>query len=227
MNNRSLTGFLLAVALLLLPACATTSAPKKASPASIAVLLKLDGVRQELGITPAQAGILDAIHAGYKQQARNIMAFGEDGDDGALRSEWDIRKLRKQTNARCLAVLTAGQQERLLEIQRQMLGGNLLGSPSEQALLGLSAAQQAQLSAISNSARSQARVINAQASAGQIPQGTMRSRLRGIQEQSSSQMLAVLTPGQKKQWKILSGQKTGMPAIHDPDARTMSLFEGY
>jgi hypothetical protein len=227
MKPRSIFKSSLLVTMFLLAACTSAPAQKKASPASVAVLLKLDGVRQELGITPVQAGLLDALHTQYKSQAKNIMAFGQDGDDGALRSEWDIRSLRKQYNARALAVLTSDQQNRLLEIQRQMLGGNLLSSPSEQSLLGLSADQQAQIAALSNSGQAQARAVTAQAAAGQISDYSKRSQLRRIQNQQSSQMLAVLTPDQKKQWKILSGQKSGLPDIHDPNARTMSLFEGY
>ena len=43
----------------------------------------------------------------------------------------------------------------------------------------------------------------------------------------SKQMLEVLTPQQKKQWEEISGRKLALPDIHDPDATTKSLFEGY
>jgi hypothetical protein len=197
------------------------------SPASLAVLLGLDGVRQELRITPAQCGLLNSLKADYKKQAKNIMMIGEADQDAALRSDWDIRSLRKQYNARSLAVLTSDQQQRLLEIQRQMLGGSLLSSVAEQKLLGLSTQQQQQLAALSSSSQAQATSVNAQAQAGQISGFRKGIELRRIQRQTSDQMVAVLTPEQKKQWKILSGQKSGMPEIHDPNARTESLFEGY
>jgi len=197
------------------------------SPASLSVLLGLDGVRQELGITPAQCGLLDSLQADYKKQAKNIMAIGQADQDAALRADWDIRSLRKQYNARSLSVLTADQQQRLMEIQRQMLGGSLLSSVAEQKLLGLSTQQQQQLSALGSSSQAQATSINAQAQAGQISAFRRGIELRRIQRQTSDQMMAVLTPDQKKQWKILSGQKSGMPEIHDPNARTQSLFEGY
>lgn len=197
------------------------------SPASLAVLLGLDGVRQELRISPAQCGLLDSLRSDYKKQAKNIMMIGEADQDAALRSDWDVRSLRKQYNARSLAVLTPDQQQRLLEIQRQMLGGSLLSSVTEQKLLGLSTSQQQQLSALSSSSQAQATSVNAQAKAGQISSFRKGIELRRIQRQTSDQMIAVLTPDQKKQWKILSGQKSGMPEIHDPNARTESLFEGY
>ncbi len=197
------------------------------SPASLAVLLGLDGVRQELGITPAQSGLLDALQSDYKSQAKTIMAIGQADQDAALRADWDVRSLRKQYNARSLAVLTPDQQQRLMELQRQMLGGSLLSSVTEQKLLGLSPQQQQQLAALSSSSQAQATSINAQAQAGQLSDFRKGIELRRIQQQTSDRMVAVLTPDQKKQWKILSGQKSGMPEIHDPNARTQSLFEGY
>lgn len=218
---------------LLLPACATSqggsgsSGSGTDSPASLSVLLGLDGVRQELSISPAQCGLLDALQADYKKQAKNIMAIGQADQDAALRSDWDIRSLRKQYNSRSLSVLTADQQQRLMELQRQMLGGSLLSSASEQKLLGLNSQQQQQLAALSASSQAQATAVNAQAQAGQISDFRKGIELRRIQSQTSDRMVALLTPDQKKQWKILSGQKSGMPEIHDPNARTQSLFEGY
>ncbi len=197
------------------------------SPASLAVLLGLDGVRQELGITPAQCGLLDALQADYKKQAKNIMAIGQADQDAALRADWDIRSLRKQYNSRSLSVLTADQQQRLMELQRQMLGGSLLSSVAEQKLLGLSPQQRQQLAALASSSQAQATSVNAQAQARQISDFRKGIELRRIQRQTSDQMMALLTPDQKKQWKILSGQKSGMPEIQDPNARTQSLFEGY
>lgn len=197
------------------------------SPASLAVLLGLDGVRQELGISPVQCGLLDSLQADYRKQAKNIMMIGEADQDAALRSDWDIRSLRKQYNSRSLAVLSADQQQRLMELQRQMLGGSLLSSVAEQKLLGLSAQQQKQLASIAFSSQAQVTSVTAQARAGQISDFRKGIDLRRIQRQTSDQMVAVLTAEQKKQWKILSGQKSGMPEIHDPNARTQSLFEGY
>jgi len=197
------------------------------SPASLAVLLGLDGVRQELRITPAQSGLLDALQSDYTSQAKTIKAIGQADQDAALRADWDVRSLRKQYNSRSLAILTPDQQQRLMELQRQMLGGSLLSSVTEQKLLGLSPQQQQQLAALGSSSQAQATSINAQAQAGQLSDFRKGIELRRIQQQTSDRMVAILTPDQKKQWKILSGQKSGMPEIHDPNARTQSLFEGY
>jgi hypothetical protein len=227
MNISKITKTLtLCAALLLLPACATAG-PKSDSPSSIPVLLGIDAVRQDLNLTPVQCGLLDDLREQYKKQAKNLTQIGMADDDAALRSEWDLRSLRKQFNDRALAVLSTSQQDRLREIERQMLGGTILSSPSEQRLLGLSSQQRQSLSAISAADRAAVTSINAQYAAGRISEFRKGVLLRKNQESTAKQMEAVLTEKQRKDWLVLSGRKTGLPKIHDPNARTMSLFEGY
>jgi hypothetical protein len=196
-------------------------------PGSIPILLGLDPVRQYLQLTPVQCGLLDALRSDYKSQAQNITAIGMDGQDAALRSGWDLEDLRARFNARSLAVLNPSQQDGLRQIERQMLGGSLLTSPSEQKLLGLTADQQSSIAAISKADQANAASINAQFNAGKISSFRRDINLRRNQQQTSKQMLATLTDKQRKNWLVLSGQKTGLPKIKDPDAATKSLFEGY
>jgi len=226
--KRLLPFLLTAVAL---TGCATAQQPAtcKATdhPGSIPVLLGLDPVRQDLKLTSLQCALLDSLRSQYKSQVRNLTQLGMADEDASLRASWDLRSLRKQFNGRALAVLTPSQQDRLRQIERQMLGGNLLTSPAEQKLLGLDAGQQQQLAAIARSSQAQVNAINAQYNAGQLSPFWKGIKLRGIQSKSSQQMVSVLTHQQKKQWLVLSGQKMGFPKVHDPNARTESLFEGY
>ena len=196
-------------------------------PGSIPVLLGLDPVRADLKLSSLQCSLLDSLRSEYKKSARNITAMGADDADGALRSEWDLRSLTKNYNRRALAVLSSTQQDRLRQIERQMLGGNLLSSPAEQKLLGLTVEQQQSLAAIQKQSAAKASSINARCAAGQLSSFWKWNNLHRLQSQTSSQMLSVLTPGQKKQWLVLSGQKSGLPKIKDPEASTKSLFEGY
>ena len=226
--KRLLPFLLTAVAL---TGCATAQQPAtgKATdhPGSIPVLLGLDPVRQDLKLTSLQCALLDSLRSQYKSQVRNLTQLGMADEDASLRASWDLRSLRKQFNGRALAVLTPSQQDRLRQIERQMLGGNLLTSPAEQKLLGLDAGQQQQLAAIARSSQAQVNAINARYNAGQLSPFWRGIKLRGIQSKSSQQMVSVLTRQQKKQWLVLSGQKMGFPKVHDPNARTQSLFEGY
>lgn len=222
---------LLAITAIGFAGCATAQqggAPAKTDhPGSVPILLGLQPVRQDLNLTPAQCGLLDALLAGYKSQAKNLVQLGNADMDSSLRASWDLRSLRKQFNTRALSVLSASQLDRFRQIERQMLGGQLLTSPSEQKLLGLSADQQARLVALENADQSRVAAIMVKAQAGQLSPYWKGVKLRENSRQTSDQMLSVLTHQQKKNWLVLCGEKKGLPRVHDPNARTESLFEGY
>lgn len=216
---------LLAALALTLPLLSAKSSPD--SPASVPVLLGLEPVRADLHLSSLQCALLNSLRTDYKKQARQITAIGMADQDAALRADWDLKDLRKQFNSRALNVLSPSQQDRLRQIERQMLGGALLTSASEQRLLGLTPAQQASLAVIEKSNQAQAAAVTAKFNAGKISNFRKDIQLHRIQQQTSKKMLSVLTEKQKKQWEILSGQKLGLPKVHDPNASSKSLFEGY
>jgi hypothetical protein len=221
----------LLIAALLFTACATAQqgggSGKTEHPGSVPILLGLDPVRQDLNLTPSQCGLLDALQSDYRTQSKNLVELGNADMDSSLRSSWDLRSLRKQFNARALSVLSPSQLDRFRQIERQMLGGKLLTSPSEQKLLGLSPDQQAQLAALDKDDQARAAAIMVQAQSGQLSPYWKGVKLRESSRQTSDRMLSILTHQQKKEWLVLSGEKKGLPRVHDPNARTQSLFEGY
>ena len=196
-------------------------------PGSVPVLLGLDPVRQDLKLSSLQCTLLDSLRAQYKSRSKQIIAIGMADEDAGIRANWDLKSLSKQFNERALNVLSSSQQDRLRQIERQMLGGNLLTSPSEQQLLGLSAQQQQQLASISQSSKAQVASLNAQSASGKISPFWADIKRHQLQSSTSNQMLSVLTEKQKKHWLVLSGQKMGLPKFSDPNARTQSIFEGY
>jgi hypothetical protein len=196
-------------------------------PGSVPVLLGLDPVRQDLKLSSLQCTLLDSLRAQYKSRSKQIIAIGMADEDAGIRANWDLKSLSKQFNERALNVLSSSQQDRLRQIERQMLGGNLLTSPSEQQLLGLSAQQQQQLASISQSSKAQVASLNAQSASGKLSPFWADIKRHQLQSSTSNQMLSVLTEKQKKHWLVLSGQKMGLPKFSDPNARTQSIFEGY
>jgi hypothetical protein len=187
----------------------------------------LDPVRQDLKLSSLQCTLLDSLRAQYKSRSKQIIAIGMADEDAGIRANWDLKSLSKQFNQRALNVLSSSQQDRLRQIERQMLGGNLLTSPSEQQLLGLSAQQQQQLASISQSSKAQVASLNAQSASGKLSPFWADIKRHQLQSSTSNQMLSVLTAKQKKHWLVLSGQKMGLPKFSDPNARTQSIFEGY
>jgi len=224
---KCITSLLFAVILTSLFVMSASARNTSDSPASIPVLLGLDPVREDLHLSSLQCALLDSLRSEYKSQARQITAIGMADRDAALRANWDLKDLRKQFNTRALNVLNPSQQDRLRQIERQMLGGNLLTSESEQKLLGLTPEQQASLAILDKSNQAAAAAITARFNNGKTSNFSKDIQLHRLQQNTSNKMLAVLTPKQKKQWEILSGQKLGLPKIHDPNANSKSLFEGY
>jgi len=205
----------------------TPKAPAPDRPASVPILLGLDPVRAELKLSSLQCALLDSLRSEYKSRSRQITAIGMADQDAALRANWDLRTLRDTYNKRAVAVLSNSQQERLRQIERQMLGGSLLTSPSEQQLLGLGPQQQRKLALLEKQDQANAAAINARYNRGTISSFWKDIYLHNNQRQTSKKMLAVLTQKQKEHWLVLSGQKMGLPKVHDPNASSKSLFEGY
>ncbi len=219
--------FLLLLSALLLTAPILSAKNPSDSPASVPVLLGLEPVRVDLKLSSLQCALLNSLRADYKMQARQITAIGMANRDAALRANWDLQDLRKQFNQRALNVLNPSQQDRLRQIERQMLGGSLLTSIAEQKLLGLTPQQQLSLAILEKNDQSHAAAIMTQFNNGKISSFRKNINLHSNQQKTSRKMLAVLTPRQKEHWLVLSGQKLGFPEIHDPNATTRSLFEGY
>jgi hypothetical protein len=218
-----------------LTGCATAQIPTTATvggtgddhPGSVPVLLGLDPVRQDLKLSSLQCALLDSLRTEYKSRAKQIAAIGMADEDAGIRANWDLKSLRKNFNQRALAVLSSSQQDRLRQIERQMLKGNLLTSSSEQQLLGLTPQQQQQLAGIAQSSTAKVTALNAKSASGKLSPFWADIKRHQIQSGTSNQMLSVLTASQKKQWLVLSGQKMGLPKFSDPNADTKSLFEGY
>jgi len=210
-----------------LPTTTATAGAGNDHPGSVPVLLGLDPVRQDLKLSSLQCALLDSLRTEYKSSAKQITAIGMADEDAGIRANWDLKSLRKTFNQRALAVLSSSQQDRLREIERQMLKGNLLTSPSEQQLLGLTPQQQQQLAGIAQSSTAKVTALNAQSASGKLSPFWADIKRHQIQSGTSNQMLSVLTASQKKHWLVLSGQKMGLPKFSDPNANTKSLFEGY
>jgi len=197
------------------------------TPASIPVLLGMPAVRQALNLSDFQTSLLNDLQGTYKKRLARITAIGSADEDASLRAGWDLQDLRKSYNKQCLAVLSPSQQDALAKIERQMLGGSLLSSSSEQDLLGLSPDQKQALSSIRSAEQSKIMALAAQSKAGKISPYWKGVQQRSIQRDTSSKMLAVLSPDQRKAYKVLTGQSSGLPKERDPYATTQSLFEGY
>jgi len=177
------------------------------SPASVPVLLGLEPVRQDLKLSSLQCALLDSLRAEYKAKVGVVAAVGLADKKATPKAAADLDSYRVTYNRRALDVLNSGQQQRLHQIERQMLGPVILTSPSEQKLLGITPKQQQKLVDIHRYDQTKAAEITSNYHAGKISSFRKDFELRRLQKTTGRSIYAQLNAEQRKQWLGLAGPK--------------------
>jgi hypothetical protein len=177
------------------------------SPASVPVLLGLEPVRQDLKISSLQAALLDSLRAEYKAKVGVVAAAGIVDSKLAPKAHADLVAYRASYNQRALNVLNPAQQQRLRQIERQMLGATLLTSASEQKLLNLNDRQVRKIGEIHAYEKTKAASIMKRFNEGKINSFRKDLDLRRLQKTVGRSIYNLLTPDQRKQWLGLAGPK--------------------
>jgi len=177
------------------------------SPASVPVLLGLEPVRQDLKLSSLQCALLDSLRAEYKAKVGVVATVGLADKKATPKAAADLDSFRASYNRRALDVLNSGQQQRLRQIERQMLGPVILTSPSEQKLLGITPKQQQKLADIHRYDQTKAAEIMSNYHAGKISSFRKDLDLRRLQKTVGRSIYAQLTAEQRKQWLGLTGPK--------------------
>lgn len=176
-------------------------------PGSVPILLGRDAVRKELALTEKQSAQLDRIRSAFKADARLLTTRPPANAVEKQAANTSVAALLAKYNAEADAVLTTPQQERLLQIERQTLGGIMLFLPSEQKRLGLEASQVAALAKVDEAGKAFASRITASYERGDISLAERLDTLRKYRIKESKKCLRVLTPKQGKMFQSLQGKK--------------------
>jgi hypothetical protein len=199
---------LLLLALLVFAASPVVSAKNTPdSPASVPVLLGLEPVRQDLKLSSLQCALLDSLRAEYKAKVGVVAAVGLADKKATPKAATDIDSFRATYNRRALNVLSPSQQERIRQIERQMIGASLLTSVSEQKLLGLNERQIRKIGEIHAYEQTKAASIMKRFHEGRISSFRRDLDLRRLQKTIGRSIYALLTPDQRKQWLGRTGSK--------------------
>lgn len=200
------TSFLLLAALSMMVSLATAKVAAD-SPASVPVLLGLEPVRQDLKLSSLQCALLDSLRADYKAKVGVVASAGLVDPKLAPKASADLDSFRLTYNLRSLNVLNTAQQQRLRQIERQMLGASLLTSPSEQKLLALNERQIRKISEIHAYEQSKASSIMKRFHEGKITSFRKDLDLRRLQKTIGRSIYTQLNADQRKQWLGLTGPK--------------------
>lgn len=176
-------------------------------PGSVPVLLGLENVRNDLGLTTAQRRKLDVIRSDFRRDAREIVASTLDPSVSRHEASAALASLRARANREAAAVLTPKQAARLREIEYQKLEGTMLTIPQVQTELGLSKAQIAKIQKGEGNLIRKANAINTAFEKGRFGPQERVDRLRELRLRTAESFVRILTPEQKQ----LLQQKKGAP----------------
>ena len=176
-------------------------------PGSVPVLLGLDSVRKELGLTRSQCAKLDKIRADFKADAHLITTRTPSVPVEKNAANSTVKALLTKYNGLAIAVLTPAQHERLLQIERQTLGGWMLFLPAEQARLGLTPGQIAAIGKIHDEGEVFANRVTSSYEKGGMSLQERLATLRKHRLKQAAKCLRVLTPAQLKAFQSLQGKQ--------------------
>ncbi|MFI0347145.1 MAG: hypothetical protein ACH346_00005 [Chthoniobacterales bacterium] len=212
MKKNHAIGLLIIFLAIVAPLSATSTScsphpPAKENPGSLPVLASLERISSDLHLTSLQRSVVAGLRSDYRAAALKITQVKYKTSSEVAQAQVDLDNLSTTFNHRVLAILNATQCRRLREIERQMLGGTLLTSPSEQEFLGLSDQQKNQIAVIQKDAQAKAATINFCADQGKLNYHQQVMALHKNRQKHAKKMLEVLTPEQMKIWNAAQGVK--------------------
>ena len=199
--------FSAAIALFLMFSASRLVAASIEHPGSVPVLLGLDSVRSELGLTKSQCARLDKIRSDFKADAHLITTRPPATPVEKAAANATVKALIARYNEKAVAVLTPSQHARLVEIERQTLGGLMLFLPGEQKLLGLTAGQIAAIGKVRSDGEAFASRVTCDFEKGRITLQERLATLKKYRLKQAANCLRTLTHAQQKTFQSLQGEK--------------------
>ncbi len=181
------------------------SAPEH--PGSVPVLLGLDSVRKELGLSKAQCRQLDQIRSDFKSDAHMVTTRTPTTAVEKKAANATVESLRTKYNDEAVAVLTPSQHQRLVQIEHQTLGGLMLFLPALQQQLAFKADQVAEIARIKADGEAFASRVTNSFEKGEISLQERLETLRNFRLKQSDKALRVLSPAQRKSLENLQGNQ--------------------
>jgi len=202
-----LTGGLLFSSLSIAASPTATIPLRKEHPGSLPILISLEHVSNDLHLTSLQKSVIAGIRSDYRAAAMKITQTERRTSSSMAQLQMKLDSLSITYNERALAVLNTRQCLRLHEIERQVLGGTLLTTPSEQQFLEMTDLQKKKIAKIQEDSNKQASGINHRATEGKLNYHQQIIELRKARQKHADAMLKVLTPEQLKTWENAQGAK--------------------
>lgn len=174
-------------------------------PGSVPILLGLDSVRHELGLSKNQCLELDKIRSDFKSDVRLVTANVPSDPVGKKAANSTVKDLLAKYNEKALSVLNPAQAERFAQIERQTLGGLILFFSGVQKQVGLAPEQIASIDKIRVDGESFANRVTSSFEKGEITLPERLEILKSYRNKQSVKVLRILTPAQRKTFETMQG----------------------
>lgn len=197
---------LLAALLIASPAAVRATVTPGDFPGALPVLVGLDHVRADLGLTSTQKRQLDGIRSDFRKSAREIVRTTGESPGDRTAADAKLQNLKDTANARVLKVLTPAQATRLKEIQHQTLGSTMLVSPSVQKSLDLTSWQVSAIEKIRRKGVEYVGRVNQWFHNGEISQAERLDLLRDRRIRQARAMELLLSPSQRRALAAMHGK---------------------
>ncbi len=169
-------------------------------------LLGRKDVVKDLALTDAQQKQIQAINQKMQEQMRAAMeeARNGGGDPQGMREAMQV--MMKASEKEVMAVLTADQAKRLMEIRIQIEGNRIILDPEIQTKLNFTAAQKDAVKAAQKEQQDKMQAMREEMQNGGMDREAMQKAQQEMQKAMDAKLGAILTQAQKDQLKAMSGK---------------------
>ncbi len=176
-------------------------------PGALPALVASDRVQEELNLTAKQKSTVHSLRARHRDAVQKVVKGTDATSDASKQAAHrSIQSINAKYNSQVLGVLTPVQQNRLTQIERQLLGGHMLLSADVREKLGLSNEQKADLARIHRDHQAQVSVINAWFEDGEVSNYERVLYQRDERQKQASRMQRVLSREQRSEFDAMAGE---------------------
>lgn len=189
----------------------------KAGPVGRSELGRLESI---LGLSAEQIAQLQPILEATRTAMEDVRAQVKAGTLSAADAQAKVKAVHEQEKAQILALLTAEQQAKFMELREHHCGPFDIARLT--AALGLSTEQVSQIEALTTAAQTQVSAVHAQVEAGTLAAADAHVQIDQIMKDTRAAIQAVLTDSQKAELaKLMAGRPGpgGAPGTSPPVLR--------
>jgi Spy/CpxP family protein refolding chaperone len=171
-------------------------------PISAVQLADAEEVQAALKLTEDQITKVDEINDQLRDDRRELFQGGGGGDFRAMREE--MEKLNTEASAKLAEVLDAGQQKRLMGIQIQVNGAEMLLDAAVAKELNVTEDQKAKLEEVRDENRQA--MMDAREEFQDLEREERRAKQQEMRAEADKKLLAAISSEQQTQFEALKGE---------------------